>query len=235
MRLRIYQRNTISIGLHIVEYSHHLMTDSSRERLLVAAQRLFADRGFAATAVGDIEEAAGFTRRGGTFYRHFPSKQAVLTELIDRSRLSLSQTSSPLRLLPLGDVTAEMRLVARAVLAGIDTEEDIHRILDGCGDHAEEAREQMLANVVEPSYAAAAKILTTWGTASTSSQAEALVAILVGGLVNTRRNRWTFGRVPLNIADEQLVEAFVALVTAMRIAPIDSVVVKPLKKRTTRS
>ena len=61
------------------------------------------------------------------------------------------------------------------------------------------------------------------------------MAILVGGLVNTRRNRWTFGRVPLNIADEQLVEAFVALVTAMRIAPIDSVVVKPLKKRTTRS
>ena len=210
------------------------MTDSSRERLLVAAQRLFADRGFDATAVGDIEEAAGFTRRGGTLYRHFPSKQAILTELIDQRRLALSETASPLRLLPLGEVTAEMRLVARAVLAEIDTEEDIHRILDGCGDHAQGAREQMLEGVVEPSYSAAANFLTTWGAVPSSSQATALATILIGGLVNTRRNRWTFGRVPLNIADEQLVEAFVALANAMRLVPTDSAA-QHVRKQTTRT
>jgi AcrR family transcriptional regulator len=211
------------------------MTDSTRERLLIAAQRLFADRGFDATAVGDIEEAAGFTRRGGTLYRHFRSKQAILTELIDQRRLALAETASPLRLLPLGDVIAEMRLVARTVLAEIDTEEDIHRILEGCGDHAEGAREQMLTAVVEPSYSAAAKLLSTWGAVPSSAEATAVATILIGGLVNTRRNRWTFGRVPLNIADEQLVEAFVAVANAMRPVPTGAAALTSSSKRTARS
>lgn len=128
-----------------------------------------------------------------------------------------------------------MRLVARAVLAEIDTEEDIHRILDGSGDHAEEAREEMLASVVEPSYSAAAKLLRTWGAPASSPQATALATILIGGLVNTRRNKWTFGRVPLNVDDEELVEAFVAIANSLRLARTDSAAPKPPRKRTVRS
>lgn len=210
------------------------MTDSTRERLLFAAQRLFADRGFEATSVGDIEEAAGFTRRGGTLYRHFPTKQAILTELIGQRREALSAAASPLRLLPLGEPTAEMRLVARAVLAEIDTEEDIHRIFEGSGEHAAGAREEMLATVVEPSYAASAKLLQTWGATPSNPGATALATILIGGLVNTRRNRWTFGRVPLHVEDEQLVEAFVTIANALRLSPTDTKHPKPARKPTPR-
>ncbi len=40
--------------------------------------RLFAERGFRATSVGDIEGAVGLVPRRGALYKHFPSKQALL-------------------------------------------------------------------------------------------------------------------------------------------------------------
>ena len=39
--------------------------------------RLFAERGFRATSVGEIEGAVGRSR-AGALYKHFPSKQALL-------------------------------------------------------------------------------------------------------------------------------------------------------------
>jgi AcrR family transcriptional regulator len=54
-----------------------------RELLLVAAADLFAARGFHAVGIDDIGEAAGITGPG--VYRHFPSKQALLESLCDRT------------------------------------------------------------------------------------------------------------------------------------------------------
>ncbi|MGD0144078.1 MAG: helix-turn-helix domain-containing protein, partial [Rhizomicrobium sp.] len=54
--------------------------NSSRERILSAAVALIAERGYHETTVGDIEAAAGLTRRAGGFYRHFSSKEDVLVQ-----------------------------------------------------------------------------------------------------------------------------------------------------------
>jgi AcrR family transcriptional regulator len=53
----------------------------TRARLLDAALKLMADRGVDGVAVNEITEAAdvGF----GSFYNHFPSKEAIHAELID--------------------------------------------------------------------------------------------------------------------------------------------------------
>lgn len=48
----------------------------TRERLFRAALRLFAERGFFATTVADITEAADVGK--GTFFNYFPSKEHVL-------------------------------------------------------------------------------------------------------------------------------------------------------------
>lgn len=52
-----------------------------RERILAAAADLFAERGYAATAIDEIGAAAGIT--GGGVYRHFPSKLDVFRAVLE--------------------------------------------------------------------------------------------------------------------------------------------------------
>ena len=69
-----------------------------RHRLLDAGLRLFADRGFAGTAVQDIVEAAGVTKP--VLYYYFESKGGLFQALIDRAveeRLRLMQEAAPAR------------------------------------------------------------------------------------------------------------------------------------------
>lgn len=51
-----------------------------RSQLLVAAERLIAERGYLAVRLEDIGSAAGVS--GPAIYRHFPSKEALLVELL---------------------------------------------------------------------------------------------------------------------------------------------------------
>ncbi|MBB3258682.1 AcrR family transcriptional regulator [Paraburkholderia bannensis] len=62
--------------------SHARRKEQTRERLYGAARTMFLGKGFAATSVEDIVEAAGYTR--GAFYSNFRSKQELLTELLRR-------------------------------------------------------------------------------------------------------------------------------------------------------
>src|ERR1700712_2380850 len=67
----------------------------TRQRLLDEGMRLFAERGFRATAVGDIEAAAGLQPRRGALYKHFPSKQALLEAAV-RSHLDRAAAGADL-------------------------------------------------------------------------------------------------------------------------------------------
>lgn len=53
-----------------------------RDQLLDAAERLFAEKGYADTTVADIADAAGVAK--GTFYLYFPSKEHCVIALGDR-------------------------------------------------------------------------------------------------------------------------------------------------------
>jgi AcrR family transcriptional regulator len=51
-----------------------------RSKLLAAAERLIAERGYLAVRLEDIGSAAGVS--GPAIYRHFPNKEALLAELL---------------------------------------------------------------------------------------------------------------------------------------------------------
>jgi AcrR family transcriptional regulator len=51
-----------------------------RAQLLAVTARLFAERGFHGVSIEDIGAAAGISGPG--VYRHFPSKDALLAELL---------------------------------------------------------------------------------------------------------------------------------------------------------
>jgi AcrR family transcriptional regulator len=191
------------------------MTSSSRDRLVHAARTLFAERGFAATTVGDIEERAGFTRRGGTLYRHFASKDEILDAVIDTHVAAADASRSISALLPLQDRRSELTLIARLLLAELDREEAIHRILDKDGAAVDRARKRMTVGVLHAGYRHLVELFRPWLPDDLDrAEAEALVVVALGGLVNLRRNRWTFGAVPLDVDDERAIRAWVTLVDA---------------------
>lgn len=59
------------------------MSESRRDLIMDAAVRLIRERGFHATGIDEIGEAAGVT--GPAVYNHFASKQAVLATAVDEA------------------------------------------------------------------------------------------------------------------------------------------------------
>ncbi|GIU92640.1 MAG: TetR family transcriptional regulator [Acidimicrobiia bacterium] len=55
--------------------------ERTRRRLLEAAERVFGEYGWEDASIVKITEAAGVAQ--GTFYRYFPSKEAIFEELVD--------------------------------------------------------------------------------------------------------------------------------------------------------
>jgi AcrR family transcriptional regulator len=72
----------------------------TRERLLGEAQLLFRERGYAATSLEQIAEAAGVTK--GAIYGHFSSKEDLLTSSLEAAPIptwatKMNDQSQPLR------------------------------------------------------------------------------------------------------------------------------------------
>jgi AcrR family transcriptional regulator len=61
----------------------------TREQIIEAAMGLFAERGYHATTIADIAEAAEVAPR--TFFSYFPSKEAVVFHNVDRDMASLAE------------------------------------------------------------------------------------------------------------------------------------------------
>lgn len=57
-------------------------SERSRNLILDTALKLFAHRGFGATSVRDIAEAADISK--GNVYHHFPDKESIFRALLDR-------------------------------------------------------------------------------------------------------------------------------------------------------
>jgi AcrR family transcriptional regulator len=58
-------------------------SESTRERILASAARLFAEHGFDGSSMPAIAKASGIT--AGAIYKHFKSKGALLLEVVKRS------------------------------------------------------------------------------------------------------------------------------------------------------
>ncbi|BBX03660.1 TetR family transcriptional regulator [Mycolicibacterium moriokaense] len=116
------------------------MAESTRERILNEALRLFGEQGFAGTSVAQIEQAAGLSPGSGALYRHFKSKdellvKAVEARVLDRGQFAqfLSPDFSVLAMLDLiapdTDLVDRVVLLCRIGLQRLDHDRDVTRIL----------------------------------------------------------------------------------------------------------
>ncbi len=116
------------------------MAESSRDRILAEALRLFGEHGYAGTSIAQIEKAAGLSPGSGALYRHFKSKDELLVKalearVLDRGQWEqfLSPDFSVLAMLDLiapdTDIVDRLVILCRIGLGRLDHDRDVARIL----------------------------------------------------------------------------------------------------------
>lgn len=196
---------------------------TTRERLLESGLRLFAERGFRGTTVGDVEAAAGLVPRSGALYKHFGSKKELLSAVVERHLLELQTVGRIVDLMPLGDLRAELTLLARWVIRELDRQRELMLVFEKEGDELHDLRDRFY-EVGDLSYRVAVDYIRRLVKDSPQLQRvdpEALAAIAMNALVNHRRCEWTFQRKPLDLDDERMVAGLVDVL--MRLAMPDAV------------
>jgi AcrR family transcriptional regulator len=68
-------------------------SERSRTQILEAALKLFSHRGYGATSVRDIAEAAGLSK--GNVYHHFPDKETIFRALLEQYFQAMSKPDFP--------------------------------------------------------------------------------------------------------------------------------------------
>ena len=188
------------------------MSITTRERIVDEAMRLFSEHGYSGTSVAKIEAAAGLTPGAGGLYHHFKSKEALLAAGIERQLARLDALRDIRRVLgPLGDLKAELTLTARYILAELDSESELLRIL------ASEARNrpQLLTAAVDQLVSSTFTGFAAWLSERAEhpipdDQAAAIAAFGLGSLFSSRLLRDVLGT-PALIDDKTLVDTWVQI------------------------
>jgi AcrR family transcriptional regulator len=190
------------------------MSSTTRERIVDEAMLLFSQNGYAATSIAKIEAAAGLTPGAGGIYHHFASKEAVLAAGIERQLARLGALREIRGVLgSLGDVKAELTLTARYVLAELDRESELLRILTSDARN----RPQLLTTAVDQLVSSTFTGFAAWieeraERSIPPEEARAIAAVGLGSLLSSRLLRDVL-HIPAQVGDELFVETWVRLMT----------------------
>ena len=98
-----------------------------REQILDCAARLFSERGYEATTLGDLAAAAGIAK--ATLFHYFSTKEQILFSLYSQTMdMALSSLKS---VQPNDDPAVELKAMLRDHALGIMTNQRLHRIFFG--------------------------------------------------------------------------------------------------------
>jgi AcrR family transcriptional regulator len=194
------------------------MADSTRDRILNEALRLFADEGYAGTSIASIEKAAGLSPHSGALYTHFGSKQEVMAAAVERAIQTAEASFNLAPMLSLGNLEAELTLVARGSLVLMTTWRDLIRVMAKDGERFP----KVMANARDSLFGKSRQFLAKWleGKAPQSDSVdcdfEAITAIWLGAL----ESYWIATSIhddrPLEIDEDRFVRQWVqTLMTAI--------------------
>jgi AcrR family transcriptional regulator len=101
------------------------MTPDTRGRILQAAGRLFIERGYTATSMREVAEAAGIGK--ATIYHHFPDKQSIVLTLLDRQLARVKVTQAAIAAEP--DPRKRFQIAAEQGIAALLESSDLMQIV----------------------------------------------------------------------------------------------------------
>ena len=191
------------------------MTRSTRERIVDESLRLFAERGYSATSVAEIEAAAGLSPGAGGLYRHFKSKYEVLAAAM---REHATRTRSQIAPAGLDAVAASVPLeerlarTCRAGLARVHQESELTRVFFRDLSQFPELVATVREGLLQPMLDA----ITTWFRAQPEYAGAdldwpAIGAVLGGAVVHYQLFQETVGEPPGRADRERFVASWVRL------------------------
>ena len=175
---------------------------------------LFAAHGYEATSIGAIEKAAGLAPRSGALYQYFSGKEHLLAAAVERKVASLDELGSALEMLPLGDLRAELTLLARWNLRSLKERDALTRFVLRDAQHIPpKLRQRLYERLVERPYGqVVAWVSSRIGDApAEGADVYAVSLVLVESMAAYNTLRAAFGRVPDDVDEERFVDAWVAL------------------------
>lgn len=192
------------------------MTRSTRERIVAEALRLFADRGYAATSVAEIEAASGLSPGAGGLYRHFRSKEEVLgaaiREHITRTREQLSTYLQQAGALHDEPLASRLSLACEVGLAKMREEQDLIRVLFRDLDQFPGLVAEMREGIVNPLYDGIATWLAAQPELAHADEDWAAIASILGGaVVNYWLANESLYEPPKRIEEQRFVAAWARL------------------------
>jgi AcrR family transcriptional regulator len=174
--------------------------------------KLFADKGFGATSVADIEVAVGLQPRRGGLYKHFTNKQHLLETAVRRFVEDARAVALELEDLDISSFAVEPSAlrgllveIGRRFLAEMDRLEELTRVLEHDGSRLPELTAALATDLVDLSYRVAARLISA---VTNVNDIDATAVVVLGSLVALRRTEWTFGIPPLAVSDERFLEAW---------------------------
>jgi AcrR family transcriptional regulator len=184
-----------------------------------AAMELFAERGFDGASVGEIEQAAGLAPRSGALYQHFRGgKEELLRSAVEHELRAIDELGSVMEMLPLGDLRAELTLLARWNLGSLERRSALARFVRrDAARLAPELRDELYDRLVGRPYEQVVAWLRSRFTAAPEPpDLHALALVLVETISAFHSLRRTFGRAPDDVDDERFIAAWVE--TALAVA-----------------
>jgi AcrR family transcriptional regulator len=192
------------------------MQRSTRERIVAEALRLFAERGYAATSVAEIEAASGLSPGAGGLYRHFRSKEEVLAaavrEHITRTSKQITATFQQAAGLQDQPLVDRLRLAATVGLGKMREEADLIRVLFRDLDKFPNLITEMREGIVNPLYDVIAKWLAGQPEmAGIDEDWDAISLALGGAIVNYWLANDALYEPPKRIDEERFINSWARL------------------------
>jgi AcrR family transcriptional regulator len=182
----------------------------TRERILDEAMRLFGERGYDATSVAEIERSVGLTPGAGGLFHHFRTKEEVLVAGIDRHLRRLEAVRQIRGVIPpLGDIRAELTLVARYVFLELAEEQELLRVLISEARQRPHLLHGAVERVVRGTFEEFADLLAR------SGGSEVLAALALGSLVAFASAELLLGQAPVDADHEDVIATWVEMVVRM--------------------
>jgi AcrR family transcriptional regulator len=192
-------------------------SNSTKERIVEEAMRLFSEKGYKGASITQIEAAAGLSPGAGGIYRHFSSKEELLAAGVRRHLERLDALREVRQIFNrFGDLKEELAITARYFLTELDSQTELLRILVS----ERRQRPTLLNDAVEGLFASTYEGFADWlravaGPTLGEERAMTIATVALGSLLSSRLLRNVIGVEFLTTEDETIILTWVDMVASL--------------------